>query len=594
MTGISNSPAFSTDKTNNSIDLSIANDKKPSSSVSSFFSNIGHFFQVHIGKKAKSYDLTAAQYAFENEKPAAARLINIKNSQDSSSSIQNAKNLQNLIQLYVNAAHDVLVTFPMHDFKNQETISALTNNLKNFQQQYPTKGFASKEQMKAANQLKNNMENILLAAAPIGKDTKKVVKQELKEAIAKRLNQNTENWQPISKTIEWKQDQQVSQYTSEMIPAARLPSLKVTYQNSKVAGISSMTTNETNHAVNLWVSKFKNSTGKTVFQGVRHGVNTPFAIKDSNTRAAGADKRTHEVIQAALETQKEQLIAHLQSNRQNEPFQLKLTSTSLLTPSQFYKGKAYKERQFIQEQLLAWERASKEPKKFTININGENKEITVKLDVLAFNFGVNGGAKLASKYPMLVKLADKHPNTDITGWKLADRLNNDPLNRLLNWAVNYKEACTDTVKKQRIQSYMDNIAKLKLTNQHRLDGNRAYALPEQVVLLSNEIGVVPAWNCMSGKDRTGLLDAEIKQSLIEQELNDGKAADFSSAMIGERQKLHDKMLLESGNHEIQQANTGVPGYKIFEGGRIAVASNANNIAEPNRAEVQGLSGAVSA
>lgn len=33
-------------------------------------------------------------------------------------------------------------------------------------------------------------------------------------------------------------------------------------------------------------------------------------------------------------------------------------------------------------------------------------------------------------------------------------------------------------------------------------------------MLAYEIGAVPCWNCKSGKDRTGMLDAEIKREAI--------------------------------------------------------------------------------
>ncbi|MCX4025797.1 hypothetical protein H0A36_07170 [Endozoicomonas sp. SM1973] len=620
-------PSLSLNTINHAKDLEIASDKKNRSTIHSFFSNIGHFFQVHFSKKAKSYEVATQQQTLYTATQQPVKLIGITTAtgqfkvddsqlktDDKSKAHFNLTGMNNLLKCHQQAAKKVLIEKinKLPERQKWQVYNAimpkLDKLLTDFSRRFSEGNFDAaknkaafmKEAMKATKATSNQLAKQLTQAfeatssQPLSKSEKKALikeaKQIYKTAIAHQLNTHKENWQPISKTIEW----QGKQYTSEMTPAAELPSLQTAYQNSKVSGISSMTTSEDKHAVNLWVSEFKDSTGSTVFKGVRHGVNTPFGVKDPDARQVGADKRTQEVIAAALELNKDQLINHLQSDNSSEPFNVKLTSTSLLTPSQYYKGKGYKERQFIQEQLAAWQRASKEPKEFTVNINGENKTVKVQLDVLAFNFGVNGGAKLASKFPNLVKFADQHPNSDITGWKMADQNNREPLHRLINWAINYKGTSNDEPKNQRIQTYLDNISTLISTNQHRLDGNRAYALPELVVLLSNEIGVVPAWNCMSGKDRTGLLDAEVKQSLIEQELSDGQVSDFSSAMIDERQALHDKVLLDSGNHEIQKANTGVPGYKIFEGGRIAVASNATNIAEFHRADVRGLSGAVSA
>lgn len=570
--------------------------KNNQTSIKSRLSAFKHYIQVNILKKS-SYDLAAArQHPISSVSRPAVTLISTKSSEDIEKSTQNAQNIHQLVELHVQAAHDVLSTLPMHAFKEKSTAQALNNMFNDFKQQYPVVGLATKEQKHAAKQVRKQMENLLFEVAPVGKNAKKVVKQELQEAIAQRLNKIEERWLPINKSIEWKGNT----YKSEMNPAAHLPSLESSYKASGVSGISSMATSESNHAVNLWVSEFNadkrtGSAGDVSFKGLRHGVNTPFAEKDPVKRQKGADKRTLEVITAALDMKKDQLITHLRSaGPAGKPFILKLTSTSLLTPSQYFGSHAYKERQFVNEQLAAWQRAGDGPKNVEVDVNGTLKTVNVQLDVLAFNFGVNGGAKLVSKLPNAVALADKLSQSDITGWKMADKVNQDGLSRLLNWAINYKDTCENEPKKQRIQTYINNITELQSSNKHHHDGDRAYALPEQVVLLSNEIDVLPAWNCMSGKDRTGLLDAEVKQSLIEQSLNGGQVADFSLAMTGERQQLHDKVLLESGNHEIQQANTGVAGYKIFEGGKIAVASNATNISDQNRPEVRGLSGAVSA
>ena len=70
-----------------------------------------------------------------------------------------------------------------------------------------------------------------------------------------------------------------------------------------------------------------------------------------------------------------------------------------------------------------------------------------------------------------------------------------------------------------------------------------------------------AFNCKSGKDRTGMLDAEVKHLATTVALG-GRVPvpdhEPDSREMGNRLD----MALNSGNHEMQQLNTGYMGYKL--------------------------------
>ncbi len=51
-------------------------------------------------------------------------------------------------------------------------------------------------------------------------------------------------------------------------------------------------------------------------------------------------------------------------------------------------------------------------------------------------------------------------------------------------------------------------------NQHHKDGGEPYKLAQRLAMLAHEIDAVPARNCKSGKDRTGMMDSEIKREII--------------------------------------------------------------------------------
>ncbi len=50
-------------------------------------------------------------------------------------------------------------------------------------------------------------------------------------------------------------------------------------------------------------------------------------------------------------------------------------------------------------------------------------------------------------------------------------------------------------------------------NQHHKDGGEPYKLAQRLAMLAHEIDAVPA-RIVSGKDRTGMMDSEIKREII--------------------------------------------------------------------------------
>ena len=94
---------------------------------------------------------------------------------------------------------------------------------------------------------------------------------------------------------------------------------------------------------------------------------------------------------------------------------------------------------------------------------------------------------------------------------------------------------------------------------HHSEGHDTYKLAARVTYLTHLIGGVPLYNCKSGKDRTGMLDAEIKL-LAAQIERDGEVPAPGRLSYTDR-ALFRTILLNTGNHEVQKTNVGVQGYK---------------------------------
>ena len=99
------------------------------------------------------------------------------------------------------------------------------------------------------------------------------------------------------------------------------------------------------------------------------------------------------------------------------------------------------------------------------------------------------------------------------------------------------------------------------------DRHEAYKMASRIAVLTNLLGGVPAWNCKSGKDRTGMMDVECKflATLVALGKN---IPEPGAPLTSEQKMLYRNLLLQSGNHEMQKYNTGVAGYELEGVGSI--------------------------
>ncbi len=440
--------------------------------------------------------------------------------------------------------------------------------------------------------------------------------QELKALMKIKIIRglNKKKWQEVKGTVE---SRTLGALDSLQIPAAEMRASKssdrdlfpVNYQGE---GISSLTITSADHAVNLWTSSFQSrNTGHVLYQGVRHGIHSAYGMEGDERKVANM-QRAKESLLAALSLRPDLLQQAFADPE--KPVHLDLVSTSLVTPDQVRSG-LDNEKIMLADQVEAFSLLTeKQPIALEIiDPDGELQVIKLTTRMLRFNFGVNYFA------------VDPSIPDVLGGWGMSDALNRKALEALIGdpdektdfpggWVMEYidnsaarlqaLESRVATASPQEAMEISERIETLrkefkiirqlerqiKTIFQQKLDHKdkeEAYKMPARILLLTHLLKGIPLSNCKSGKDRTGMLDAEVKFLAARCELR-GEVPEPGAPLTPEEQELWHSILLNSGNLEIQEYNTGLQGYKTEDVKSIDKRIGNDAV----RREVRGASGAV--
>lgn len=382
-------------------------------------------------------------------------------------------------------------------------------------------------------------------------------------------------WTSVKQDLKLLVNNRFTTYQNTLTPVRELsPQLAQSY--SGLQGISSLSNSEPNHPVNLWRTSFKTEGGQYAFSGLRHGVHDAYDIKDPAQRVAAADRKVAEFIQASVQS-----APHLLKENDDGSFTMNIVSASLLTPSW-----ANHENKMLDHQLQAYERANQIGKNtgFQIEIpnsEGGFKTVTVRPNIIGFNTGVNTFALNRGPISFGWEKAERANYAAITEF-IGSGKRGDPVGGIVGKAIDelraQKASIPDTPEnlaaRTRLSNKLMTIDQLVIQireirsasdssdTSHRQVGNEPYKLPVRLLALANEIGATPAFNCKSGKDRTGQLDVEVKDFYTHLNAHDGSVRSINHIRRDSELDNFKKIFEDGGAREIQKFNTGIPGSKI--------------------------------
>ena len=337
-------------------------------------------------------------------------------------------------------------------------------------------------------------------------------------------------------------------------------------------------------------------------------------------RAIANENRLEDVVRAMVVTDPEllreayraHLVAHGEgSHRQREsravrPPVVDVLSISLLTPDDARRGPDVDERRMLKDQCEAW-RSLAGPRDIELRDPETGRKMKVRVDIqpVPVNYGVEPGRDGGPGHVVGGDAAVHAMNEAGLGRLLGDPSDaNEPglvapalahmaqecatLDEMILLAFNDLEASRalppETPGRRAAVVQADIAANnarefaararrrytlagelVEQVRQLRADGGQRagrspYAMPARLALLAEMTGVRVAFNCRSGNERSGELDAEIKHLRLQMELH-GHVPEVDR--VRSRDELHqfDQVITRSGNFELQRLNTGYAGYR---------------------------------
>ena len=278
-------------------------------------------------------------------------------------------------------------------------------------------------------------------------------------------------------------------------------------------------------------------------------------------------------------------------NNPGQPITLNLNSISLVTPDVFRSGnKSEKVMQANQEAALRT-LASGDPVSVHVRDSAGNL-VEAKVDVgyLPFNFAVNGPGVGDSPVQRIVRTA-------AVRWRAMDEQNRQSLDSLIGDVSKpelggevgrvlahleggeldrpltqtqvralaadgpINSAFADPQKRANaIRTLATQVKEIFNSGNHRVAGKEPYKMASRLALLSHLLGDTTAFNCKSGKDRTGQLDAEVK--LLASTLADGDGTNVPRPNTVPDPIRKTNFVLNTGQLEMQEKNTGLRGFKL--------------------------------
>ena len=333
---------------------------------------------------------------------------------------------------------------------------------------------------------------------------------------------------------------------------------------------SSGTNSITDHALNLQQTSLhtidKNGSPQELFLAIRSGATAAQKLTNPAQRAKAADNWAREIATAALIQKLTQSSTACMQMNNGEPVTLRLGSTSLLTPDLFrHKLHIHHDERAMQRELYQALHNLARPENSTLTVyeaNGTKHKIKVALDVATVNQGVNIFALNNSMERILHSRAEADKYTEEGLDKVMGHL--DPATPLGGWAGEWLADNPTHCNQSIVKQLCHQIQRIYNTHLHHTEGFDAYKLVTRFQLLLYYINAVPHFHCKSGKDRTGMADAYIKEMAFETNQS-GKVPELDIPWTQERKEWRQAFMYGAGEQEVLMHDTGASKFKTSTG-----------------------------
>ena len=404
--------------------------------------------------------------------------------------------------------------------------------------------------------------NVAFETVAFTKDLGKAIEKEMGNIL------NNGSWDQINKDVTFSLDGVAMKGKSVITPASRMGGpMQEIYNDGGPKGYNCASFGEKKHAVNMAHSEFRveiNGQQQTVFSGIRHGVHAAVDVEDKVEFEKANVSRAKETLIAAFMSNQALLDKALE--KPSEPFTFVFNSVSLLTPDIVrgtFFNKHENEKMMLKAQTEAYQSLNGQEIEVQVKDKNDNP-VTVKIKraITTFNYGVNWGGVggLSSLFGGWGESKDMNAKGLVSLNAFANKTLSE-LETKISQNVGSPETQSLQNKAKAIRTLLRQINNIDQQKTYSSDGHEAYKMASRIAVLTNLLGGVPAWNCKSGKDRTGMMDVECKFLATLVAL--GEEIPQPGAQLNAEQKLlYRNLLLQSGNHEMQKYNTGVAGYKL--------------------------------
>lgn len=321
------------------------------------------------------------------------------------------------------------------------------------------------------------------------------------------------------------------------------------------------------HAMNLWLTKVETGNGdkkKKLFSGIRF----------ANSR--GKEEAIRDLILATLYDQYPDFMDPI-SKDYKDNYEINISNVQLMTPLINTGLNLDNNMPFEQAEILEKYKNKKQ------EYNVGDREITVKIkDIILFNFGVNKTHYRANKMFASKRSKDMNQKSleNLFGEQIFKTLSNktrdleykklESLSGKYNYIINSIQDSDIEIRLCDIESKINKTNIINLSKQiiamwiitdGQGDESNPTALPTRMSLLMYWLGYGVSFNCKSGKDRTGVVAAEINNLALDIEANGEIPEPYKE--LNFKQKLQLMQVYDASKaNSIAQANTGFDGLKV--------------------------------